>query len=57
MLVVQELGRQGVLPYSRFFASNKPFDSPAAGLFEHYLISSLIMLLPPPGDAFKFLLK
>ncbi|KAI5304922.1 hypothetical protein KEM56_005695 [Ascosphaera pollenicola] len=55
--IIQELGRQGVLPYSRFFASNKPFDSPAAGLFEHYVISSLIMILPPPGDAFKFLLK
>ncbi|KAI5286679.1 hypothetical protein KEM55_000224, partial [Ascosphaera atra] len=55
--IVQGLGQQGVLPYSRFFASTKPFNSPAAGLGEHYVISSIIMLVPPPGDAFKFLLK
>ncbi|KAI5310290.1 hypothetical protein KEM55_008955 [Ascosphaera atra] len=38
--IVQGLGQQGVLPYSRFFASTKPFNSPAAGLGEHYVIST-----------------
>ena len=57
MLVVQELGREGVLPFSKLWASNWPFHSPAAGLFEHYLVSAIIMLAPPPGDAYNFLLK
>jgi amino acid transporter len=55
--IVQELGREGVLPFSKFFASNWPFAAPAAGLFEHYLVSVIIMLAPPPGDAYNFLLK
>ncbi|KAJ5891538.1 uncharacterized protein N7473_007766 [Penicillium subrubescens] len=55
--VVQELGREGVLPFSKFFASNWPFHSPAAGLFEHYIVSAIILLAPPPGDAYNFLLN
>ncbi|KAJ5225489.1 hypothetical protein N7468_006714 [Penicillium chermesinum] len=54
---VQELGREGVLPFSKFFASNWPFHSPAAGLFEHYIVSAIILLAPPPGDAYNFLLN
>lgn len=55
--VVQELGREGVLPLSKLWASNKPFKSPAAGLFEHWVVSVIIMLAPPPGDAYNFLVK
>ena len=45
------------MPFSKFFASNRPFNSPAAGLFEHYIVSIIIMLAPPPGDAYNFLVK
>ncbi|WEW59531.1 methionine permease [Emydomyces testavorans] len=55
--IVQALGREGVLPFSRFWASNRPFNSPAAGLLEHYIISAIVMLAPPPGDAYNFLLN
>lgn len=55
--IVQELGREGVLPFAKVWASNWPFNSPAAGLFEHYLVSVIVMLAPPPGDAYNFLLK
>jgi amino acid transporter len=55
--LVQELGREGVLPFSRFWASNRPFNAPLAGLFEHWLVSVIIMLAPPPGDAYDFILK
>ncbi|KAL4763638.1 high affinity methionine permease [Aspergillus foveolatus] len=55
--IVQELGREGVLPFSKFWASNKPFRSPAAGLFEHWVVSVIIMLAPPPGDAYNFLVN
>jgi hypothetical protein len=55
--VVQELGREGILPVSHFWASNKPFNAPLAGLFEHWLVSIITMLAPPPGDAYNFILK
>ncbi|OIW23965.1 amino acid transporter [Coniochaeta ligniaria NRRL 30616] len=55
--LVQELGREGVLPFSRFWASNRPFNAPLAGLFEHWLVSVIIMLAPPPGDAYNFILN
>jgi amino acid transporter len=57
IVVVQELGREGILPFSRFWASNKPFNAPLAGLFEHWVVSVIIMLAPPPGDAYSFILK
>ncbi|KAK6438124.1 methionine permease [Oleoguttula sp. CCFEE 5521] len=55
--LVQELGREGILPVSRFWASNRPFNAPLAGLFEHWLVSVIIMLAPPPGDAYNFILN
>lgn len=55
--IVQEFGREGILPFSRFWASNKPFNAPLAGLFEHWVVSIIIMLAPPPGDAYNFILK
>jgi amino acid transporter len=55
--LVQELGREGILPFSRFWASSRPFNAPLAGLFEHWLVSVVIMLAPPPGDAYNFILK
>lgn len=55
--LVQELGREGVLPFSRFWASNRPFNAPLAGLFEHWLITAITILAPPAGDAYNFILK
>jgi amino acid transporter len=52
--LVQELGREGILPFSKLWASNRPFNAPFAGLFEHWLVSVIIMLAPPPGDAYNF---
>ncbi|KAL0574797.1 hypothetical protein V5O48_007170 [Marasmius crinis-equi] len=54
--VIQELGREGLLPFSAFFASNKPFHAPLAGLFSQYLVSCAFMILPPPGDAYLFMI-
>ncbi|KAM0512949.1 hypothetical protein ACHAPE_008308 [Trichoderma viride] len=55
--LVQELGREGVLPFSRFFASNRPFNAPLAGLFEHWAITMITILAPPAGDAYNFVLN
>lgn len=55
--IVQALGREGVIPFGKIWASNRPCNSPAAGLFEHWLVSVVVMLAPPPGDAYNFLLN
>ncbi|KAJ7041473.1 APC amino acid permease [Mycena alexandri] len=55
--VIQELGREGILPYSAFFASNKPFGAPLAGLLTQYLVSCAFVLGPPPGDAYLFMIS
>lgn len=55
--IVQELGRDGILPFSKLWASSKPFGTPLAGLFEHWVVSIIIMLAPPPGDAYNFILN
>ncbi|KAJ1323653.1 High affinity methionine permease [Microdochium nivale] len=53
--LVQELGREGILPFSRFWASNRPFNAPLAGLGWHWLICVVTVLAPPPGDAYNFI--
>ncbi|KIP09738.1 hypothetical protein PHLGIDRAFT_66968 [Phlebiopsis gigantea 11061_1 CR5-6] len=55
--VIQELGRERILPFSKFFASNKPFDAPMAGMFEQYVITAALVVLVPAGDAYHFMLN
>ncbi|CAL3973330.1 hypothetical protein PZA11_005598 [Diplocarpon coronariae] len=55
--LVQEIGREGFLPLSSFFASSKPFNTPFSGLFEHWLVCVVMMIAPPPGDAYSFILN
>ena len=54
--LVQELGREGILPWSSFFASDWPFHTPLAGSFVQWVVSSTYILLSPPGDAYLFIL-
>lgn len=55
--LVQELGREGILPFSKFWASNRPLNAPFPGLLWHWLICAITILAPPPGDAYNFILK
>jgi len=55
--VIQELGREDMIPFASIFASNKPFNAPMAGLFQQAFISCLAAVLPPPGDAYQFVLN
>jgi amino acid transporter len=52
--VNMELGRDGLLPWSRFF-KGRGEDEAGPGLFIHWLISILVILLPPPGEIYNFL--
>ena len=55
--IIQQLGREGILPFSNFFASSKPFNSPMVGLFQHFIICVITILAPPPGDAYNIILN
>ncbi|KAG0131521.1 amino acid permease-domain-containing protein [Tuber indicum] len=52
--VKQELGKEGVLPWSRFWASDKPFGTPAAALLLHWVFSVVIISAPSSEDTYDF---
>ena len=53
----QALGREGVIPFSKLFASNRPCRAPLVGLAWHAVMTLILMLAPPQGDAFNFVLN
>jgi amino acid transporter len=54
--VNQELAKEGVLPFSRFWASSWPVGSPSAGLLLHFIPSLIVIVAIPAGDAYNFIL-
>lgn len=55
--IIQQLGREGVLPFSNFFATSKPLNSPSVGLLQHFIVCVVTILAPPPGDAYNFIMN
>lgn len=55
--IIQQLGREGILPFSDFFASSRPFNSPMVGLFQHFIVCLVTIVAPPPGDAYNFIMN
>lgn len=51
-----ELAKNELLPFSNFFSSLKPFNSPFAGLGLHWVISALTLIIPPPGQIYEFVI-
>lgn len=52
--VIRETGRQGVLPWTSFWASTKPFGTPLGPYAFKWAITAIIILAIPTGDAFNF---
>ncbi|KAL2260309.1 hypothetical protein VTK26DRAFT_5717 [Humicola hyalothermophila] len=52
--LIRECGRQGVLPFPRFYASTRPFNTPLGPYLIKYFLTLLMILAPPAGDAFNF---
>lgn len=52
--IIRECGRQGVLPYTNFWASTKPFGTPLGPYVFKWAIAALMILALPAGDAFNF---
>ncbi|SMR58180.1 unnamed protein product [Zymoseptoria tritici ST99CH_3D1] len=53
--MLRECGRQGVLPFSRFWASTKPFGTPAGPYLVIWATTILVIVAVPSGDAFSFI--
>ncbi|KAH9481926.1 High-affinity methionine permease [Psilocybe cubensis] len=55
--VNQTLGAEGILPFSKFWASSWPAKAPLAGLSLHWAVCNLVIFNMPPGDAYNFVLN
>jgi len=53
----QEIAKEGVLPWSKFWASTKPFNTPATAMFLHWLITVIVLVAPPAGPAYNFIVN
>ena len=52
--VIREIGRQGVLPYPKFWVTTKPFGTPIGPYTLKWAMTVLMIVAPPAGDAFDF---
>ncbi|KAB8077381.1 amino acid permease-domain-containing protein [Aspergillus leporis] len=52
--MLRETGRQGVLPWAKFWTSTKPFGTPWGPYVVQWAITVVMILAPPAGDAFNF---
>lgn len=51
---VRECGRQGVLPYSSWWTTTKPFGTPLLPAIAIFIVNVIVLVAPPPGDAYNF---
>lgn len=52
--LIREIGRQGVLPYPKFWVTTKPFGTPIGPYLLKWVMTVLMIVAPPAGDAFNF---
>ncbi|KAJ5926130.1 hypothetical protein N7516_007903 [Penicillium verrucosum] len=52
--MLRECGRQGVLPFTSFWTSTRPFGTPLGPYFVKWSLTVIMILGPPAGDAFSF---
>ncbi|RCI16937.1 hypothetical protein L249_2985 [Ophiocordyceps polyrhachis-furcata BCC 54312] len=55
--VMQELGKEDLLPFSRFWGSNRPFNTPAAALFWYATLTTAVLIAAPRGPAYTFIVS
>ncbi|KAF7159607.1 hypothetical protein CNMCM5623_004987 [Aspergillus felis] len=52
--LLRECGRQGVLPFTKLWTSTRPFGTPLGPYAVKWALTVLMILAPPAGDAFNF---
>ncbi|CAH0024021.1 unnamed protein product [Clonostachys rhizophaga] len=55
--LIREIGRQGVLPFPKFFTSTRPFGTPLGPYALKWVFTVIMCLAPPAGDAFQFVVS
>lgn len=55
--MIREIGRQGVLPYTPFWVSTRPFGTPLGPYLLKWAMTMLMIVAPPAGDAFQFVVS
>lgn len=55
--VNQALAAEGILPFSKVWASNWPYQAPLAGLTLHWVVCVIVVFALPPGDAYNFVIN
>jgi hypothetical protein len=51
---IREAGRQGILPWTKFWVSTKPFGTPLGPYLVIWALTALLIVAVPAGDAFTF---
>jgi amino acid transporter len=51
---IREAGRQGVLPWTKFWVSTQPFGTPLGPYAVIWGLTALMIVAVPAGDAFTF---
>ncbi|KAF9630239.1 Amino acid/polyamine transporter I [Lasiodiplodia theobromae] len=52
--MIREIGRQGVLPWPKFWTTTRPFGTPIGPYLLKWGMTVLMIVAPPAGDAFNF---
>lgn len=55
--MIREIGRQGVLPFTPFWVSTRPFGTPLGPYALKWAMTMLMIVAPPAGDAFQFVVS
>ncbi|KAI1195208.1 high-affinity methionine permease [Nemania serpens] len=55
--LIREIGRQGVLPFTEFWVSTKPFGTPIGPYLLKWVVTIIFIIAPPAGDAFQFVVS
>jgi amino acid transporter len=54
---IREIARQGVLPWTEFWVSTKPFGTPIGPYLLKWVFTVIMIVAPPAGDAFQFVVS
>ncbi|ANB13907.1 Mup1p [Sugiyamaella lignohabitans] len=52
--VTAELGKHYLIPFSPIISSYKPFNTPFVGLLMHASLTVILLVVPPPGRVYEF---
>ena len=53
--VKQELAKEGILPFPRFWASDWPFNAPSGAILLHWIFTSALILGSNTSDVYTFI--